>query len=436
LQKSVERQGAETIYKFALADVPRVVPEPSMPGFAEVAPYLHVSTYRTWQDVGRWYWGLVEDQLAPDDTIARAAAAATRGLTTELDRVRALHRLVLERTRYVALEFGIHGFKPYRVSQVLGRGFGDCKDKASLLLALLREVGIEAQLVLVRTRRNGRIDAEPASLAVFDHAIVYLPRLALYLDGSAEFAGMMELPSQDQGVMVLRVGPADATLAETPVFPATANRAARRWQVKLDGEGGGQVSEELTIGGQAAPDWRVHYQTPGERRERLAKAWNGRFPGAQLEDLAFEGVEDRNRPVVVRSRVRVPRLAEPRAGGALSLPVSARDVELVRSYARLSRRRHELQLAYPWQHEEELVFRLPDGWRLERQPAARHQDSPFGRFDLEVSVDHDGSEVRVRSLLEVVRDRVSPADYQAFRKFLGAVDGALGERLVLIREPG
>ena len=61
---------------------------------------------------------------------------------------------MLENTRYVALEFGIHGYKPYRVSQVLSRRFGDCKDKASLLMVLLREVGVEAELVLLRTRRR------------------------------------------------------------------------------------------------------------------------------------------------------------------------------------------------------------------------------------------------------------------------------------------
>ena len=67
----------------------------------------------------------------------------------------AVHAFVVTQTRYVGLEFGIHGYKPYRVDQVLSRRFGDCKDKASLTVVLLREVGIDAQLVLVRTRRNG-----------------------------------------------------------------------------------------------------------------------------------------------------------------------------------------------------------------------------------------------------------------------------------------
>jgi tetratricopeptide (TPR) repeat protein len=434
LSRTVEQQGADAVYRFSVADVPRVVPEPSMPGFAEVAPYLHVSTYKSWQDVARWYWGLVEDQLTPDDNLRRAAAEATARLGGDLDKVRALHRLVLERTRYVGLEFGIHGYKPYKVTQVLTRGFGDCKDKASLLLTLLRESGIDAELVLVRTRRGGHIDPVPASLAVFDHAIVFVPALSLYLDGTAEFSGMNELPSQDQGVMVLRVGPHTATLAETPVFPASANRAERHWRAELDGEGGAQIAEDLTISGQAAPDWRIHYQTPGERQERLAKVWSGRFPGARLDGMSFEGIEDRNHPVAVRSRVHVPQLAEARAGGELTLPITARDGDFVRSYARLSQRRHDLQVAYPWQHEEELVFRLPAGWRVLRQPAARHEQSPFGRFDLEIAPVEAGRAVRVRSLLEVQRHRIPPSEYGAFRKFLGTIDGALGERLVLGKE--
>src|SRR4029077_21237218 len=104
-------------------------------------------------------------------------------------------------------------YKPYKVTQVLARRFGDCKDKASLMPALLREVGVPAELVLVRTRHGGRLDPQPASLAVFDHAIVYVPKLQRYLDGTAEFAGAGELPTEDQGVMVLRVGPAGGKLA-------------------------------------------------------------------------------------------------------------------------------------------------------------------------------------------------------------------------------
>jgi transglutaminase-like putative cysteine protease len=436
LERKEERRGGEVIHRFSAKDIGRVETEPSMPGWAEVSPYLHVSTYKSWQDVGRWYWHLVADQLAADETLRRAAREATAGAHTLEDKVRALHRFVLESTRYVGLEFGIHGYKPYKVTQILSRRFGDCKDKASLLSALLREVGVESELVLLRTRRGGRVDTSPASLAVFDHAIVYVPALSLYLDGTAEFSGMGELPFEDQGVMVLRVSARTATLAETPVLPSSANRALRRWTVDLEASGAARVEEVVTISGQAAPEWREHYQTPGERRERFGKVWNGRFPGATLESLQMDGVEDRNRPVIARSLASVPRLADAAGPGTLRLTASAREVDFVRSYARLSARKHELLVAYPWQHEEELLYRVPAGWHVVGLPEAKHAESGFGRFRLEISTDKAGREVKVHSVVDVVKNRIAPADYAAFRNFLGAIDGAFGQTIVIRRDEG
>ncbi len=434
LEYREEQKGNEVVFTFAARNIPRVVSEPGMPGYAEVSPYLHVSTHSGWQEMGRWYWNLIEDQLSADSNLIRAATEATAGARTVLEKVRAVHRFVVENTRYVALEFGIHGYKPYRVTQVLSRRFGDCKDKASLMLALLRVVGVPSELVLLRTRQGGRVEASPASLAVFDHAIVYVPGLALYLDGTAEFAGLDELPFQDQGVTALRVGPQTAELVLTPVMPAAANRAVRRWQASVDEQGGARVSEEIAVSGQAAPEWREHYQTPGERQERFSKVWSGRFPGAQLETLEIDGPSDRNRPVVARSVALVPKLADPAGAGRLKLPVSAREEDFVRSYARLSQRRHELVLAYPWQQEQELSFRVPEGWQVEGLPAPRQLDSQFGRFRQEVAVSDDGRHMTVRSLVEVAQNRIAPKEYGEFRAFLAVLDGAFRQTVTIRKE--
>src|SRR5262249_48890359 len=150
-------------------------------------------------------------------------------------------------------------------------------------------------------RRGGRIDSEPASLAVFDHAITYVPKLDVYLDGTAEFSGMAELPTQDQGVMVLRVGPRGSLLTETPVLPPSQNRVQRRWRVDMSAGGDARVVEDLTIRGQAAPEWREHYQTSGERAERYGKVWTARYPGARLASVDMPGIDDRNAPVTVHA---------------------------------------------------------------------------------------------------------------------------------------
>jgi len=436
LQRQVTEEGSERVYRYTARDIAKIDAEPAMPGPGETTPYLHVSTYASWSDVGAWYWRLAEESLAPDDEIRRTARGLVTRNMSDADRVRAVYDFVVTGTRYVGLEFGIHGFKPYKVTQVLARRFGDCKDKAALLIALLREVGVTSELVLVRTRRGGRLDTEPASLAIFDHAIVYVPKLDRYLDGTAEFAGLAELPAQDQGVMALRVGAHGSVLVETPLLASSESRVERRWQVAIEPTGDGRVDEQLIIKGQAAPNWREHYQTPGERRERYGRVWSGRFPGAKLDTVDMPRIEDRNTPVTVRASVTVPRLARASGAGALELPVTGRDADFVRTYARLSARGQDLVLAYPWQHDEELSYRLPAGWRLAMgvAPPARVVDSPFGSFRLEVAVER--GVVRVRSSLNVTRARIVPADYARFRAFLLEVDATLNTPLGVTADEG
>ncbi len=433
LEQKTSVDGDERIYRFAATDVAKVDAEPAMPGTAETGPYLHVSTYATWAEVGAWYWHLVEDQLTADDDVRQTARGLVTPEMSDEARVRAIYNFVVENTRYVGLEFGIHGYKPYKVTQVLARRFGDCKDKASLMVSLLREVGVDAELVLLRTRHGGRLDPQPASLAVFDHAIVYVPKLALYLDGTAEFSGLAELPTEDQGAMVLRVGPHGGLLTETPVLPSSASRVERRWQVAVDAAGDAHIDESLSIRGAAAANWREHYQTPGQRSERYGRVWAGRFPGARLASVEMPAIENRDAPVTVRSSVIVPRYGQPLSGASLELPVSGRDPDFVRTYARLSTRRQDLVLAYPWQHDEEVTYHLPAGWRILDGglggEGGREIESAFGRFHLEVSA--AGDVVRVKSFLDVARSRIAPDEYPRFRAFLGEIDAALQVKLVV-----
>jgi hypothetical protein len=132
----------------------------------------------------------------------------------------------------------------------------------------------------------------------------------------------------------------------------------------------------------------------------------------------------------------VPRVGQIVARGAdgnpteIDLAVTVRDADFSRTYARLSERKEDLVIAYPWQHDEELVFQLPPGWEVASVPSSRAAESSFGRFELGVTVDRPG-EVRVRSFLDVTRHRIAPDDYARFRGFLSEIDAALAGHVVI-----
>ena len=432
----VERaeSGDSVVYRYAASDLPGIRPEANMPGWTEVAAYLHVSTYGSWDAVGRWYWGLVREQLAVDAKIRAGVAAALARLpaaASERDKVAAIYRHVIESTRYVGLEFGIHGYKPYRTTDVYERRFGDCKDKASLLKVMLAEAGIASHLVLVRTRDQGAIGAEPASLAAFNHAIVYVPSLGLFLDGTAEHAGPDELPYQDQGASALVVRDGEgATLTTIPMSSAADNRQETTQRITLGADGSAVIEHAMRLRGAGAAVWRSNLQAAERQRERLTNVWGRTYPGVEVGPLSAPTLGDVLQPIDLSVRLRVPELAQ-RDGDALRLPALGYRAALVRSMAPQTKRERPLVLTSPAIEEHSLEVIAPPGHVFAAAPRSVAIDGPSLRFDLTVTT--EGGRAQVRSTLEYKVARIAAADYRAFRELLSQVDAALEQTFEIRR---
>jgi transglutaminase-like putative cysteine protease len=425
LEHDTREENGRRFDHFHVENVPALNMEPSSPGMTELVPYLHVSTYQGWEDVGRWYWGLIRDQLRADPSLQQRVRELVAGAPDTRTKVARIYDWAIRNTRYVALEFGIHGFLPYRVPDIVSRGFGDCKDTASLIYTMLREAGIDARIVLIRTRQNGGIAEAPASLAVFDHAIAYVPELDLYLDGTAEFSGIEDLPQMDQGVMVLRVGPDDVEFTRTPVLAADRNQRTRRVSMALTEDGSGTIEVTEQVRGVDAPGYRSRFQAEGLRRERLERQTRTLFPGLELTNSAFTNLDDFSAPVEVRYSARVPQLAL-RDGRALRLAPSVLG-DLSGTLASASARRLPLELGGRSTYVEERRVQLPQGWTVSELPDGGTAESPFGRVSL--AVERDGRDVRARTELQLNADRVAPNDYPAFRQWVEQVDRLLRQRL-------
>ena len=433
VQRHTSKDGKTTIYRHALRDVAAIKPESGMPGWTEVAKYLHASTYETWDDVGRWYWGLVHEQLVVDDAIRKAVEQILADLPSSADqrtKAFAIYRHVVRNTRYVGLEFGIHGFKPYRTTDVYSRRFGDCKDKASLLKVMLGQAGIDSNLVLVRTRDQGNVPGVPASLAVFDHAITYVPGLDLYLDGTAEWAGPTELPVGDQGATVLLVKDGKgAELRTIPVSRAADNLRESVQKVQLAEDGSAAVVQDLLIKGAAAGGIRYEFQSESERVERLQKAFGDMYPGAKVESMKAGDLDDILRPPELHAVLEVPRWAQAQGDGRRSFRVLGRESRLVQSLAPQDVRKYDLLIDVPSIETHTVRYRLPRGKRFAQMPGARTLDGPFGRFDLSVTSTDDGAEVH--TTIELTSHRIGRKDYPAFREFLRQVDAGLEQTFTI-----
>ncbi|MFY3746518.1 DUF3857 domain-containing protein [Anaeromyxobacter sp. Red801] len=443
-------------HRWSARDLPRVVPEPGMPGWSEVSRHVHVSTYASWDQVARFYWGLVKDAVRPtaevraeaeriaaevlrarraDGTrVARAQAAASTlpppggwDLETQRALTRAVYDFVVSQTRYVGLEFGIHGYKPYRVDQVLQRRFGDCKDKASLLRAMLESIGIDARLVLLRMRRLGRLPEAPASLAVFNHAIVYVPALDLWLDGTAAYSGSGDLPGEDRGATVLVVNPdGKPRFTTVPEALPEQNRGETRFDVALAADGSASVRGAWRVSGADAPTYRRAYLVEEQRRAQLEQSFNRSFPGVRVASVTASDLTRLEDDVTMQFTLEVPRFARPDGAGLRFSPFGATR-GWGESWAALSSRRHDLDLGSPSETVFTYRHTLPAGWRIAELPDGDAARSPYASF--EVRYRRDGAALVAEARVRLEKGRIPARDYPAFRELTGRIDRAFARKV-------
>ena len=414
----VQRHGSEDVRIWEKADIAALVREPNSPSWSEQGAYVHISNFDSWQSLGKWYSDLIRPQFKLNAELEEQVGEIVRNHPNRLDRVAAIDELVLKNTRYVALELGVYGFKPYPVTQTFTRRFGDCKDKASLMVALLRAADIDADIALVRTKSLGDIIAQPASVSIFDHAIVYVPEFDLWLDGTAEFSRLRELPVEDQGAMALTVG-ADgyALLRRTPASSASDNYSRRTINARVEADGTIRFSGATYVRGEDAPELRRQLE-PGESklgyvRDHLAQV----LPAVEVHDVEL--------PLSLSDAVSLSfdgELTSFHGRHSATLPSSWMERNYVATLAAKNSRAQDLLLEAPWTTTEEIHIELPHGAHLKGLPENQSISSEFGNANIRYQI--VGDQVTILSTVQFSATLIRATQYPTFREFTTGVETA------------
>ncbi len=427
-REDAEKNG-RVLHRWSAQHVSKVIPEPAMPGWAEVVSTLHVSTYKTWDQVGRYYWGLVRDQLVPNAELRKTVETLLKGVNRKDEPavIRALYTFVVMNTRYVALEFGIHGYKPYPVDRVLARRFGDCKDKASLIQAMLKVAGIDSRLVLLRMRQLGDIGEEPASLAAFNHAIAYVPKYKLFLDGTAEFHASRELPSADRSANVLVIEPGgNSTFFTTPEAKSEDNVTSLQLDVALAKDGSARTTGKSEVSGQSAPEYRRAYQAAATRKATFEQGWAQTFPGLTVRTMTMSEPTHLDENVKLAFELDVPRYAEALPHGLRFHPFG-NGRAYTQAFAPLSERKQDLVLSGPWVNTFHFRYTLPAGYSVSGPAPEGKEETAFGRHRLVCAM--AGATFDCEGEVTFTVARVKASEYPAFRSWLGRIDQLFSRKL-------
>jgi len=184
IETSVSVQGDRRLYHWATSNLKTPPPIDIFGGFRfdvfkllegyrpPSPPRVMFSTFHSWTEVADWYAQLERDRRTPTPDVRAKADEITRGLQTDEAKAQALYYWVSQNIRYVSLSFGVGRYQPHPAAQVLSNRYGDCKDKTTLLEAMLESEGLHAHPVLVSTMAD--VDPEMPNPMQFDHAITFL----------------------------------------------------------------------------------------------------------------------------------------------------------------------------------------------------------------------------------------------------------------------
>ncbi len=200
-------------------------------------PLIQLSSFQSWAEVGRWYGSLQEERVKPGPEVIAKAAELTKGLSDDKAKAAALYNYVSSQIHYIGVDFGIGRYQPHAAAEVLSNQYGDCKDKHTLLAAMLAAVNIRSYPALISSSRT--LTPEVPSPAQFDHVItaVQIGDSLTWLDTTPEVAPFSYLVSALRGKNALLV-----YTGKEPALTLTPTNTARAIQTfhidsKLDDKG-------------------------------------------------------------------------------------------------------------------------------------------------------------------------------------------------------
>ena len=375
-----EAEDGRLRYQWEVRDVPQAFPEPDMPQMFQYVQRLLVSTFQDWEEVSRWYWNLSSPRLAVTPAMQEMVDSLV-GDATDFDaKLRRVFDFVSSKVRYmgITIEENAPGYEPHDVSRTFEDRAGVCRDKAALLVAMLRAAGLEAYPVLIHV---GQPKDEEVPQPFFNHAITAVrapgSRRFILMDSTAENTRDL-FPAYLNNLSYLVATPEGESIALSEIAPYDENLVTIRSTGEVAQDGTLYLTSDLAFLGINDNAYRDSFLrlTPEQRRLYLERTLTSRFPGARLEALTIlpEDLQNLGEPLRIKLAFSAPNFLvtainddgtpdqTPGKNAMLTIPRLASSFGLVNflfENASLEKRRFPYKAEYACGVEEQITLALP-----------------------------------------------------------------------------
>ena len=381
-------------------------------------PTVAWTTFKSWEAVGAWYHGLEADRMVPDDTVNAKVAELTRGNATDEEKARALYDYVATNIRYIGVAFGIGRYQPHAAAEILRNQYGDCKDKHTLLAAMLSTAGIQSDAVLIGAKV--RFNEAVPSPRSFNHLITRaaIDGKPVWLDTTAEvapWAMLVSVTRDKQALVVPANGP--STIARTPADPPFPDMVAMDATGSLSADGVSTSRIAITFRGDGEVTARAAFRRlPPDKYDQAVQLV------AKL--IGFSGTTSNPKITRPTDMTQPFKMAfdykREKAGDWEHLKTVPEVVPAVfPQVTGMEPPVHAIQLGVPRTETSTSAMKLPEQWSA-NLPAAVHAKCAYATYDMTYRLE-DGTVYADRTIA-VLAKKVPVSDWRAYKAFVDMVD--------------
>ena len=401
------------------------------------SPAVQMTTFTSWAEVGSWYHGLEEERREPSAEIRAKAAQLTAGKTTDLEKIEALYDYVAQNFRYISLSFGLGRYQPHAAADVLHNQYGDCKDKHTLLAALLEAEGFSVSSVLINSSR--KLDPDVPSPSQFDHVISMVPlgKEEVWMDTTTEVAPFRLLSynlRKKQALVIPEKGAAH--LEETPADPPMADTQLQELDGKVDELGKLSAHVEYAARGDTELLMRLIFRrVPNAQWKQVVQTISSMSGlDGDVSNVKIGDPTATKTPFVIEFEIEKPNFLDwTKKKSELDLPFSQLNLADADEDADAGPDADPIELGPPAQFDFKVNLEFPPKYKTQL-PLAFSVKRDYGEYTASYKL--EGNVFRSERRL-VMRQRDLPqaraSDYLAFRR---AVMADLGQRLIVENTAG
>ena len=455
-------EGNGNLSQWMVSDVKGIRHEPDMPPLSGIAGQMIVSffppggtanknEFLNWQGMGVWYASLLRGQMEASGPIKQEVTSLVAGKTSPLGKMQAIAGFAQHDIRYVAIELGIGGWQPHTASDVFLHRYGDCKDKATLMRAMLHEIAVDSYHVVINTQR-GSVSRDTPAHNAFNHAILAIklpddmkdssliavmqhPKLGriLFFDPTDELTPFGQLRGPLQANYGLLVALDAGELVELPQQPSAMSSIQRTGHLTLEASGRlkGDV-EEVRLGDRATSErWRLRSMTNNaDRIKPIENLLAGSLSSFQIVRASVVNYEQTDQPFGLNYSFQSDNYAKT-AGTLLLVRPRVLGNKARTMLESKEPRKFPFEFEGPSRDTDSFDITLPPGYEVDELPPPMDVEYSFGSYHSKTEA--IGKTLHYQRSMEITELSVPLSKMDELKKFYRMI--ATDERNTAVLKP-